>query len=102
MKWKFDDEMEVTSDNLPEYHRLKGFEKGQIFTCYSIEKGSEPSSKWGIWIISDTKNAIRLQDLGGMVTGHGNYFRPVTKEERKKLMGGDGREDLLEYDTSLE
>lgn len=84
MKWKFEADSLVTSDKLPEYHRLKGFEKGQIFECYTVEKDDDRSSaNWGIWIVSDAKNRIRLQDLGGMVTGHGTYFRPLTEKEIK-------------------
>jgi len=101
MKWKFQKSMEVTSDKLPEYHRLKGFEEGDVFETYLIDKDDDHSSaRWGIWIASKSKNAIRLQDLGGMVTGHGTYFRPLTEEELKKLL--EEEKEKVKDDFSLD
>jgi hypothetical protein len=101
MRWKFAEGMYVKSKKLTEYYSLKGYDDREIYQVYAIEKdGGQPSANWGLWITSQSKtNPIRLQDIGGLVTGHGMHFVELTAEE-KKLLGFD-EEEKTEKDPGV-
>jgi hypothetical protein len=82
MKWKFKEGMPVVGKNLQLYHKLKGFNKNDVLTCYSIDKGKcRNSDEWGLWIASTCGSSyIRIQDITGVVTGNGQYFEEVKTE----------------------
>jgi hypothetical protein len=80
---KFEMGTYVTAEKLLDSHRMKGFVEGDMYKCVQVpKKDRTPVSGWGYWIKSKTGPSIRLQDLAGNLTGHGQFFKPI---EPKKI-----------------
>jgi len=81
---KFENSMKVKAVKLLDSQRLKGFEVGKTYRCFVVNRHDSDVHRGGIYIKdSSDRYAIRLQDLGGNVTGHGTFFEPVVAKEKK-------------------
>jgi hypothetical protein len=74
-KFKFANGNVVVGIKLSPFHRIKGFKDKEALTIYQQNRRDTENQKlWGLWVKSPKGDDIRLQDLNGNVTGHGDYF----------------------------
>jgi hypothetical protein len=86
MKFKFEEEEKVVSSKLMPEHKLKGFLEGQRYKCFVVGRNDQKSSaSWGLWIEANSGAQIRLQDLNGNVTGHGDFFEPFEPKQKEEI-----------------